>query len=261
MTKTKHFSASRLELPDRLRRWFRDPPGSILLEQERVGIEELLEGLFGYYLVQVGCLGLRGEPLRASKISSQILVSSDRVETISSMSLQGLPERLPIATDSVDVVLLPHTLDFSADPHQVLREAERILIAEGRLIILGFNPVSLWGLWRIFRYRKGRVPWCGRFLSPGRVYDWLRLMGFEIEVTRSLMFRPPLASRGLMDRIALWERIGEKYWPLFSGVYLVQAVKRVSRLTPVEPVWKIRTRVLGGRLAEPTTRSPNWSKE
>lgn len=255
--RTKRFCSSLLELPESLRLWFKESPGCILLEQERVCIEELLAGLFGYYLVQVGCLGLKGEPLQASKIRSQVLVAPDRVENACSMFMRGSPEKLPIATDSIDVVLLPHTLDFSPDPHQVLREAERVLIPEGRLIILGFNPVSLWGLRRLFRYRHGKVPWCGQFLSQRRVFDWLQLVGFDLEVTRPLMFRPPLKSRGLMERLVWWERIGEKYWLPFSGVYVVQAVKRVSRLTPVEPAWKIRAGVLSGRLAEPTTRNPS----
>ena len=137
----------------------------------------------------------------------------------------------------------------------MLREADRILIPEGRLIILGFNPWSLWGLWRIFRRRSGRVPWCGRFLSLGRVTDWLSLLGFDVETIGSLMFRPPLRHKGLMNRFAIMERLGAHWWPIMSGVYLLVAVKRVSTLTPLKPGWKLPTSSLGGRAIEPTTRN------
>lgn len=257
----KSFCASHEDTQQALGEWFSSPPGSLLLTRERDLLEQLLEGLFGYYLVQVGCLGVGAAPLHASRIRTQVVVGAGAGGTQPARFLRGSAERLPIASDSVDVLLLPHTLDFTSDPHQVLREAERVLIPEGRLIVVGFNPLSLWGLWRLFRHRSGRVPWCGQFISPRRLNDWLRLMGLEQELGLGLMFRPPLTSRRLMERARLLEPTGQRSWPLLGGAYVIQAVKRVSRLTPVAPLWKIHPGVLGTRWAEPTTRSSNWMKE
>ena len=169
----------------------------------------------------------------------------------------GDPLNLPVASDSIDVVMLPHTLDFSPDPHQTLREVERVLIAEGHVIVLGFNPWSLWGGWKLFRRHSGKVPWCGRFISPQRVRDWLSLLGFEMNRYESFMYRPPLAQPGVMKRLERMERMGKHYWTRLSGVYAIHGVKRVSTLTPLEPGWKLRTRLLGGQAVEPTTRSTN----
>ena len=52
---------------------------------------------------------------------------------------------LPFEAQSVDLIVMPHTLEFTSDPHRLLREAERVLMPEGQLIILGFNSLSLWG--------------------------------------------------------------------------------------------------------------------
>ncbi len=164
-------------------------------------------------------------------------------------------EYLPFASDSIDVVLLSHTLDFSPDPHPLLREVERVLIPEGKLIILGFNPFSLWGAWRLFRLRRRNIPWCGRFLSLSRLDDWLSLLGFEVQQVKRMMFIPPLQQSGLIRQLAIVERLGRRYWPMLSGSYVVQAVKRVSTLTPIEPAWKLGSRVLGGSVIEPTTRT------
>jgi hypothetical protein len=131
----------------------------------------------------------------------------------------------------------------------VLREAERVLIAEGRAIVVGFNPYSLWGLWRLFGRWRGDIPWCGHFLSYPRLNDWLTLMGFGIERMDVMEFRPPTRS-GRMDGM---ERLGRRVWPMLAGVYVVRAVKRVSRITPVRQRWS-RLRALAPGAIEPTAR-------
>ena len=159
------------------------------------------------------------------------------------------PQHLPVASDSVDAVILPHTLDFAPNPHQVLREVERALIPEGRVVIIGFNPFSLWGLWRQFGRWRGAVPWCANFVSYPRLNDWLTLMGLDIERTDVMEFRPPTRTR----RLESVERVGRRVWPMLAGIYAVRAVKRVSRVTPLQPRWA-RLRVLPPRQVEPTVR-------
>ena len=233
-----------------LARWFEEQPGSLLLEQECEVLERMLTGQFGYYLLQVGLGAHRDKILKSCRVRSCLVLDSD-----AKADMRGNPLQLPIASDSVDAIILPHTLDFSPDPHQVLREVERVLIPEGRLILFGFNPWGLWGLWRLFARRSGRVPWCGRFISQRRLCDWLSLLGFEVELTETLMYRPPLHNRSAMGRLQLLERLGRRLWPPLSGGYAIQAVRRVLPLTPVGPAWKRGRPLFGGRMVEPTTRS------
>ncbi|VAX07973.1 FIG005121: SAM-dependent methyltransferase [hydrothermal vent metagenome] len=238
-----------------LRDWFHSTPGQALLAQEQDCIEQLLSDLFGHYLIQLGFCDSALDLSGVGRFRSHVVL--DTCAKAVGASILGDAAQMPVATDCVDVVLMPHTLDFSSDPHQVLREAERVLIPEGRLILLGFNPWSLWGLWHLAHRRSGAVPWCGQFLAQRRIHDWLSLLGFDVEKSRHFMFRPPLKRHGMMGRLEAMERLGQRYWPLLSGVYVIQAVKRVSTLTLVGVDWKARARILGGQVVEPTTRQSN----
>lgn len=204
--------------------------------------------LFGYQLLQLGTLGDNMAYLEQCPVRHKTLVSH-RPDASARSIIVAEAQQLPVMADSVDAVILVHTLDFSPDPHQVLREVERVLIPEGRVIVIGFNPFSLWGLWRLFGRWRGSIPWCGHFLSYPRLNDWLTLLGFGIERMDVMEFRPPTRS-GQFDAI---ERVGRRVWPMLAGVYVVRAVKRVSRVTPVRQRWS-RLRVLGPRAIEPTVR-------
>ena len=235
---------------ERFGQWLSSIPGSLLLEQELDCLEQLLGELFGYYLLQLGYPSGRPGLLVGSRIRHHVIL--DPLGRSPEVHMIGDPARLPVASDSVDVVLLQHVLDFAAQPHQVLREAERVLIPEGRLLLLGFDPWGLWGLWRRMRRPFGRLPWDAGEISQRRARDWLSLLGFDVESSRSLMARPPLTSSRLMQRMAFLERLGS---PLLGNVYVIQAVKRVSTLTPIKPKWAARSRALGAGAIEPTARS------
>lgn len=233
--------------------WYSSPLGRELAVCEDECLERMLRDTFGYYLLQVGLgTGFRGAA-GASRIRHRILVPvAARPQTLGAQMVAA-PDRLPVAADSVDAVFLPHTLDFAADPRQVLREVERVLIPEGRVIVMGFNAWSLWGAWGLVPVRQGRVPWCGNFLTPFRVADWLSLLGFDVEMQEMMMFRPPWR-RALVQQWSFLDSLGRRFWPLFGGVYAIRAVKRVSTLTPVRPAWPSRRPVLQGGAVEPTTR-------
>ncbi len=237
-----------------LNAWYQAWPGQLVSKAESKLLADLAGSLFGYQLVQLGMLGPGQDYLTVCPVREHTVVAV--TGEAAGADVVARPESLPIASDSIDAVLMPHTLDFASDPHQVLREAERILVPEGRLVITGFNPWSLWGLWRAlrrpFRRQRDQLPWCGHFLSYPRLQDWLTLMGFDIERTDVRVFRPPLTRAAALTRLAFLERLGERYWPLFAGVYVVQAVKRVSTLRPVGPAFK-RRRALGARSIEPST--------
>lgn len=236
-----------------LRAWFSSTPGRELFALEQAALDAMLEECFGHYLLQLGSLGVTLEPLSTHRIKYRILQVSQQEDVQGDSGVMvAEATQLPVASDSIDVVLLSHTLDFARDPHQLLREVERVLIPEGHVIIVGFNPWSLWGLWQLFRLRSNRVPWCGHFLSAWRVHDWLSLLGFQHKTERTLMFRPPLQRPGVMQRLDFLERIGGRFWSPLAAVYMILAVKRVSRLTPIKPAWKLRPRSIRGQVVEPT---------
>lgn len=237
-----------------MREWFGQQPGRAYLEQEKSCLNEMLPELFGYYLLQLGMADSLNDVMQECRIGSCLVLAADESSDAVRIDAQVDIPHLPIATETVDAVLMPHTLDFSMNPHQVLREAERVLIPEGRIIISGFNPWSIWGVYKLLLQRRGRVPWCAQFISILRLQDWLRLLDFNVEIIRPVMYRPPLKSEAMLNRLLFLERLNPKYFSFFSAGYVVQAVKRVSTYTPIRPGWKKRPRVLGGKLIEPTTR-------
>jgi SAM-dependent methyltransferase len=153
------------------------------------------------------------------------------------IALQCDFDALPFPNQSVDLVVLPHALELARDPHLTLSEVERVLVPEGRVMILGFNPASLWGLrqrvgegaQRFGIDRRGALflPRAGEFLGYRRVRDWLRLLSFEVEAARFGCWRPPLRTQKWLDRTAWLERVGERWWPVLGAVYFIVAVKRV----------------------------------
>ncbi len=251
---TKRFCQSEQDLAKGMREWFGQQPGRAYLEQEKACLHELLPKLFGYYLIQLGMAQSLDGVLDDCKIGSCMLLGTEKSSAPVRMDAQVNISQLPIATESADAVLLPHTLDFSSNPHQVLREAERILIPDGRIIISGFNPWSVWGLYKLLLQRKGKIPWCGQFISLYRLQDWLRLLNFRVEIIKPVMYRPPLKSEAMLEKLLFLEKANPKYFSLISAGYVVQAVKRVTIFTPVRPSWKKRSKVVRGKLLEPTTR-------
>lgn len=231
-----------------LENWYGSPLGFEVGARESACLQRMLGDVFGYYLVQVGVTDSFREALAASRIRHRILMPCEPPRRGFGLGMVGDPTRLPLASDSVDAVLLPHTLDFVQDPRQVLREVERVLIPEGRAFILGFNALSSWGLMRLLAWRRGRVPWSGRFLTAYRVEDWLSVLGFDVEVREHIVFQLPL--RRALGRRSL-EGLGRRLWPAFGAVYVIRAVKRVSTLTPVKPPWPAR-RALVPSAIEPT---------
>lgn len=239
----------------RLREWFAQPLGQSLLAAERAQLEGILPGLFGYHALQVGSLGQGINLLSAAHMPHQVVVDADYGGEPGLAGLYAQPDELPIESDSVAALVLPHTLEFAADPHAVLREAERTVFPEGHVVVLGFNPWSLWGIWRLLLGRRGDVPWCGRFLSQSRLKDWLALLGFETVCVREFFFRPPLRHEGMMRRLSFIESSGGRLWPYLGGAYVLVAKKKVVRLIPIKPRWQPKRRLVPGRLIEPTHRS------
>ena len=242
-----------------LRQWYETSLGQRLLEQEKSSIDATLSGLFGYHLVQVGILTDKSL-LSSSLITNRMVLTRDAgavklAEDSKACIVGGYPDVMPIASDSLDVVVLPHVLEFNRDPHQVLREVDRILIPEGHVVITGFNPWSSWIGWRLLLGWRSNLPWCGRFLSVSRVKDWLALLGFDIVSTKYSFYRPAFQHEGIMDKLTFIEQLGQRFWPILGASYTLVAQKRVTTLTPIRPRWKPRRRLLPESVVEPQNRN------
>lgn len=235
-----------------LQTWYSTALGQQLALQEQELLHATLANLFGYHLVQVGRLD-SADWLAASRVSHRVVLDFPGCHGGHSREgyLVGEPQCLPLQSDSIDVVVLPHVLEFSHFPHEVLREVERVLIPEGHLVMLAFNPWSLWGTWRPLAGWQGRTPWCARFLGTTRLKDWLALLGFDVITVQGYFFGPPFQSDAMMRRLGFLERMGERFWPVMGASNLLVARKRVTTLTPIRPRWRTPQRLVASGL-EPT---------
>ena len=243
--------------------WFRTPPGEYLLAWERERFDQAVADMFGYHALQLGLpeldalhsnrmphkwLALQGP--EAALLAAQPQAgdgSATPVPRASSPRVALLTDSaaLPFPENSLDLVLLPHTLELSSDPHATLREVERVLVPEGRVVISGMNPASLWGLrqrrahfYRRLGYGELFLPEAGEFIGYWRLRDWLRLLSFEVESGQFGCYRPAVSRPASLERFAWMDKAGERWWPIFGALYFLVAVKRVRGMRLLEPNWK-----------------------
>lgn len=262
--------------------WLNTLTGRNLLREEVRQVRRALEGVFGDHFIQVGGWGDPGlfrrlaRTRRAAVVTEQPTAGADFVSAADSLA---------ITADSVDVVLLPHTLELTGDPHAVLREVDRVLRPDGHLIVLGFNPWGWWGL-RHALSRQGFPPGAQRMVSDGRLHDWLRLLEFKVHQSAFYYFVPPVL-RGAAPRHGRLVRADDaagvrpaegaartsdtrrqplltgrlahglrffRRGPAFAGCYVLVARKQTFVVTPIKLEWRRRTALVGG-LVNPTTRN------
>lgn len=214
--------------------WSQIPNGEIVLNEINKAIEQWCAKFFGYHLLKIGALS--GElTCEKSPIKHQVTVSPCG----GNASVMADIDDLPFLEHSVDVCLLSHVLEFSSDPHHVVREANRVLIPNGYIVITGFNPFSLAGLNRFLPYRRKNSPWNERFFSAMRVKDWLQLMGYEILSDEHVLYTSLEGSIAKGKLSAYWNKFAKVFLPQLGSVYVIVAKKRVLPLTPIRPRWKL----------------------
>ena len=216
--------------------WLATPQGQYLLRWEQARLDALVSDIFGYNAVQVGlpaCPFLRGSRMSYRFVSA---VASD--VTPGGAAVRAHPFALPFASASIDLVILPHVLEYSRHPHQVLREVERVLVPEGSVIIVGLNPFSLFGLRRLFARGGGVYPWRGHYFSVPRIRDWLALLGFDVQTDAFGAYAPPMSSPAWIERWAFFDRLGARWWPVCGAVYSMHGIKRVQGMRLLTPKWR-----------------------
>jgi SAM-dependent methyltransferase len=233
--------------------WLNTPAGRVLSTWEQRRLDAAVTDAFGFHALQLGLPGIEG--LRANRMPHRWVATEtlapcepltlpplrDGLTTLppptEPVALHCAFDALPFPDASIDLVVLPHALETAADPHATLREVERVLVPEGRVVVTGFNPASLWGL----RQRAGRVkrgigfgrhkglylPRAGEFIGYWRLRDWLRLLNFQLEGGRFGCYRPPLVTERWLERWGWMDRVGERWWPVLGASYVLIGVKRV----------------------------------
>ena len=229
--------------------WFEGPLGQRVLREETALAPLALDDVFGFELLQVGAWGPARHLLDGARTQHTTLLAP---EMSPGVTLCAPLDSLPFRSDSIDAIFLPHTLELVEDPYAVLREAERVLCAEGCLMICGFNPWSGWGVRRAFARFVGRPvfpPQTQRLLSGRRLREWLTVLGFDVDSVYGYVGILPTKGRPRTVGAA------RSRAPWGAGAYLLKARKRVKTLTLIRPRRWVRQRVLVGA-AEPTSKVP-----
>lgn len=210
--------------------WWKSPLGRHIVAEERAVLAMFPQYFHGHYQIQIGdCESLFPE-LRGSNVQKRMSPLAD---------FEGKVNALPFKSRSINTLLLPHVLEFSDDPHQILREAERVLEMDGIIVLYIFNPWSLWGLRRLIS-RKNTAPWYGYFFSRARIKDWLSLLNFDVIETQALLFHPPINNTVWFKRLGFITQWCRRCGSLFSGATLLIAQKQTIPLNPIKYGWRTK---------------------
>ncbi len=223
--------------------WLASDSGSVLLRQEQAFYTAQVADRFGFYALQV-------EAGEYDLLAGNRIPWRGRCGIGPNMQVRTDPAFLPFSGQSIDLVLLPHVLDFHGHPHQVLREVERVLMPEGRLLLTGFNPYSLWGGVRWLKGRKG-LPWSANYISLPRLRDWMELLSLEVVCTRMIAAIPPLAPTGVPHILRGIDAQISQAFNHGGSVYCVEAVKKVRSMRLIAPRWSAPVAVKTRRPVEP----------
>jgi SAM-dependent methyltransferase len=241
-----------------LSEWLETAPGRYVLAWEQAQFDALVADIFGFNAVQIGLMELQSlrsnrmpfvfaasEPSMQGADASAVADASKEPLTHLKTQVYMRLEELPFASQSIDLLVLPHALEFADDPHLVLREVERVLMPEGQVVISGFNPISLWGLRQVIgrSFNAPFLPREGQFLALPRLKDWLKLLGFEVNPGHFGCYRPPFNRERWQARFGFMERAGERWWSYGGAIYIVHAIKRVQGMRLIGPSWKDKKRL------------------
>lgn len=213
--------------------WLETPQGRYVLQWELAKHELLLADVFGFNAVQVGLS--HHDYLRGNRMPFRIRCARESLAEV-----QADPWQLPFGNHSVDLVVLPHVLEFAENPHLILREVERVLVPEGQVVVTGFNPFSLWSAHRHLFHQSVDAPWNGRYISVLRLKDWFALLGFETRGGAFGCYAPPFSQEKWLHRCHFLEAAGDRWWPYGGAVYVLQAIKRQAGMRLVMPTWNDR---------------------
>lgn len=228
--------------------WLETPPGRYLLDWENAQFKGAVADIFGFHALQLGRPEVQA--LDANRMQHRWLARSNQALPQTTLNVRPIDlvtefSALPFPAASLDLVVLPHTLEIHANPHAILREVARVLVPEGKVVISGLNPVSLWGLQRRREGLSRKLGW-GKSSMPAleesigywRLRDWLHLLDFEIQVGQFGCYKPALSSDKWLQRMNWVDRLGSHWASIFGAAYFLVAVKRVQGVRLMGSPWK-----------------------
>lgn len=225
--------------------WFQSTLGRSLLASQRQIIANIIPNFFGFMQIELG-VSHRVPMGNSSNIGNKYLVIPEWVGDLPTNVLVSETDELSLDTDSVDLLILHHTLDYATDPHQTLREAARVLKSTGHLVLIGFNPTSVWGFRRLFNRAK-KAPWNNRFISGKRVEDWLNLLHFEVGELAYHYYGLPF-NNGAYKQFMWLNNIINTQVPL-GAYYILSAQKQTFSRIQQKQHWLRSTPAVGLRLS------------
>ena len=209
--------------------WFKSPLCQYLLNLEYGYINPVVMDTFGFYAIQMGNFDI--DFLDHSRIPNKFSLNSNHADLMASN------EALPFEEASVDLIIAPHILEQMAEPYELLKEIHRVLMPEGRLIISGFNPMSLWGIKRLLSFDID-YPWNTKFIPLSKIKEWLPIIGLEMVEGKMGCYVPPIQQSSWLKKLHTMEKLGDRWWPMLGGFYFLVIQKRVHGMTPIRPLWK-----------------------
>ncbi len=236
--------------------WYETTIGQYLLQHEQNFYDAVVTNIFGFNAVQIG--------LPHANLLANSRIPYTLHADVGSGELNCESDYLPFAESCIDLLCLPHALEFSHNPHQTLREAARVLVPEGYLLLTGFNPVSAWGL-KHLSTKHETYPWNGQFFTISRIKDWLALLGLEFVEAKFCCYEPPINDEKWLTRFSFMGKLGSKWWPMMGGLYFIVAKKRVVNMTLLKPNWKqnslkARLAVNSHKKSKPTQKNQDIKK-
>jgi len=232
-----------------LAQWYASGLGQSILDPLETCLSTCLADVFGYQGLQIGNLAPERDLLAHAGLHRRLVLDAPGLPADISADVLSLP----IAKDTMKAVLFFHTLDFCDHPHQALREADRVLMNDGHLIIVGFNPLSAFGARHMLSGWRQRTPWNGRFYSRMRVTDWLSVLDYRVLHSEAMFIRPPFNSPRLLSRLRRLERL-QPWLGGVGGLYVLRAHKQTLPLTLSRRHWRPqRTGIAVGSFARTGT--------
>lgn len=226
---------------DELSTWFTSPLGRAILSAQKKILARELHNLFGYHLMQLSVVP-EARLFSASRISHCFSLAPK--EGSSSKKISGVSEyeSLPLPDECIDVCVLHHALDFSEHPQQVLKEAARVTIPNGYIVLLGFNPWSLRGFTKLpMQFFSRKAIWHHHNLRLGRIKDWLSFLDFSSGQASYTYFNFPVNSKKYLRNT---HYSNNWHWTQslpFGASYCLVARKDKLAMTPLRPAWETRS--------------------
>ncbi|MGR9114370.1 MAG: class I SAM-dependent methyltransferase [Gammaproteobacteria bacterium] len=205
--------------------WYQTPRGRLLQQVEAEFIRRSITVSCKQKVLQIGGLGWENQFIDCSLYENFIVLDAHNLGCEGARKIKAKAYSLPIQSESIDLILLPHLLEFDAHRFQTMREIERVLKSEGHLIIINFNPWSFWVRYQYLWKKKWADSWHGHFISKQRVLDWLKLLNFETKSSSEFTIESNLSVTGGNFKAG--------HFSFFTTAYAIRAIKRRFTLIPL----------------------------